>query len=67
MYQIVAYDCKNKPEIKCDIISALQKADVSIYSDSMQSLIIKDIQNSLKEIEKLSRYANKSVDRPGHL
>ena len=32
---------------------ALQKADVSIYADSMQSLVYKDIQNSLAEIEKL--------------
>ncbi len=42
---------KNKPELKCDIVSALQKADVSIYADSMQSLVYKDIQNSLAEIE----------------
>ncbi|MDE5910599.1 MAG: SufBD protein [Lachnospiraceae bacterium] len=44
---------KNKPELKCDIVSALQKANVSIYADSMQSLVYKDIQNSLAEIEKL--------------
>ena len=44
---------KNKPELKCDIVSALRKADVSIYADSMQSLVYKDIQNSLAEIEKL--------------
>lgn len=44
---------KNKPELKEDIVSALQKADVSIYPDSMQSLVYKDIQNSLVEIEKL--------------
>ena len=44
---------KNKPELKCDIVSALQKADISIYADSMQSLVYKDIQNSLTEIEKL--------------
>ncbi len=44
---------KNKPELKCDIVSALQKADISIYADSMQSLVYKDIQNSLAEIEKL--------------
>lgn len=42
---------KNKPELKCDIISALQKADVSIYADSMQSLVYKDIQKSLAEIQ----------------
>lgn len=43
---------KNKPELKDDIVSALQKADVSIYADSMQSLVYRDIQNSLAEIEK---------------
>lgn len=44
---------KNKPELKNDIVSALQKADISIYADSMQSLVYEDIQNSLAEIEKL--------------
>jgi len=44
---------KNKPELKEDIILALQKANASIYSDSMQSLVYKDIQKALKEIEKL--------------
>ncbi len=44
---------KNKPELKEDIVSALQKADVSIYPDSMQPLVYKDIQKSLAEIEKL--------------
>lgn len=43
---------KNKPELKDDIVSALKKADISIYADSMQSLVYKDIQNSLAEIEK---------------
>ncbi|MEY8428178.1 SufBD protein [Lachnospiraceae bacterium 46-15] len=44
---------KNKLELKYDIVSALQKADMSIYADSMQSLVYKDIQNSLAEIENL--------------
>ena len=44
---------KNKPELKSDIVSALKKADISIYADSMQPLVCKDIQNSLTEIEKL--------------
>jgi len=44
---------QNKPDLKDDIVSALQKADISIYADSMQSLVYKDIQNSLAEIEKL--------------
>ena len=44
---------KNKPELKSDIVSALKKADISIYAYSMQPLVCKDIQNSLAEIEKL--------------
>ncbi len=44
---------KNKPGLKEDIATALQKADISIYADSMQPLVYKDIQNSLAEIEKL--------------
>ncbi len=43
----------NKPELKEDIVSELQKAYISIYADSMQPLVYKDIQNSLTEIEKL--------------
>ena len=42
---------ENKPELKDDIVSALQKADTSIYADSMRSLVYKDIQNSLAEIQ----------------
>ncbi len=44
---------KNKPELKDDIVSALQKANVSFYAESMQPLVYKDIQKSLKDIEKL--------------
>lgn len=44
---------KHKPELKNDILSALHKANTSIYDDSMQPLVYKDIQNSLKEIQKL--------------
>lgn len=44
---------QNKPDLKYDIVSALQKSDITIYADSMQSLVYKDIQNSLAEIEKL--------------
>ena len=44
---------KNKPELRNDIISALHKANISIYDDSMQSLVYKDIQNALAEIQKL--------------
>ena len=44
---------ENKPELKKDILSALQKADISFYNGSMQPLVYKDIQKVLKEIQKL--------------
>ncbi len=44
---------KYKPELKEDIVSALRKADPSIYADSMQPLVYQDLQRSLKEIGKL--------------
>lgn len=44
---------KYKPELRIDIISALHKADISIYEDSMQPLVYKDIQKALKEIQKI--------------
>ena len=44
---------KDKPELRNDILSALHKANVCIYDDSMQPLVYKDIQKALKEIEKL--------------
>lgn len=44
---------KHKPELKEDILSALCKADTSVYDDSMRPLVDKDIQKSLKEIQKL--------------
>lgn len=44
---------KHKPELKNDIISALCRADISIYDDSMRPLVYKDIQNTLKEIQKM--------------
>ena len=42
-----------KPELKNDILSALHKAHISIYGDSMQSLVHKDIQKVLNEIQNL--------------
>lgn len=42
-----------KPELKNDILSVLHKADISVYNDSMQSLVYQDIQKTLKEIQKL--------------
>ena len=47
---------KHKPELKNDFLSALNKANISIYDYSMQPLVYKDIQNSLVEIEKLQIY-----------
>ena len=44
---------KYKPEWKNDILSALHKANISVYDDSMQPLVYKDIQRALKEIQKL--------------
>ena len=42
---------KHKPELKNDILSALNKANISIYDYSMQPLVYKDIQKALKEIK----------------
>ena len=42
-----------KPELKTDILSALYKANICVYDDSMQPLVYKDIQKALKEIQKL--------------
>ena len=39
-----------KPELKNDILSALYKANICVYDDSMQPLVYKDIQKVLKEI-----------------
>jgi len=44
---------KYKPELKNDILSSLHKADISVYDDSMQPLVYKDIQKASKEIQKL--------------
>ena len=41
----------SKPDFCLDIISALQKADISIYADSMRPLVAKDIQNSLQKVK----------------
>ena len=42
---------KYKPELKPDILSALHRANISMYADSMRPLVFRDIQNALKEIE----------------
>ncbi len=41
---------KHKPELKNDIVSALKKANISGYADSMRQLVCKDIQNAIAEI-----------------
>lgn len=41
---------KYKTELKIDIVTALQRANISIYADSMQTLVQKDIQQALEKI-----------------
>lgn len=41
----------SKPDLCSDIISALQKADILVYADSMRPLVAKDIQNALQKIK----------------
>ena len=43
----------HKPELRNDILSALHKANICIYDDSMQPLVYKDIQKALKKIQGL--------------
>lgn len=53
---------KYKPELKHDILSALHKADISVYDDSMQLLVYKDIQKALEEIQKYKK-GNRNLRR----
>lgn len=41
---------KNKPELRNDIVTALKKANISGYADSMRQLVYKDIQKAIAEI-----------------
>ena len=43
---------KYKPELREDILSALYKANVSFYPDSMQTLVWKGIQTARRKIQK---------------
>lgn len=43
---------KHKPELRNDIVTALKKANISGYADSMRQLVYKDIQKAFAEIEK---------------
>lgn len=42
---------RDKPKLHDVILSELQKADISIYTDRMMPLIYQDIQNTLTEIQ----------------
>lgn len=44
---------KYKPDLKEEIVAALYRANLSVYGDSMQPLLHKDVQKALKEIPKL--------------
>lgn len=44
---------KYKPDLKQDIENALHHANPARYKESMQSLVLKDIQKSLNDIRKL--------------
>jgi len=44
---------KYKPYLKNRVLNALHNADLSSYNENMGSLILKDIQKSIKEIEKV--------------
>ena len=41
-----------KPELRNRILSALEQADLSVYGESMQSLVSRDIQKVLNDIRK---------------
>lgn len=43
---------KHKPELRNDIVTALEKANISGYADSMRQLVYKDIQKAIAEIAK---------------
>lgn len=45
---------KDKPELRKDIVSALHRADITIYPASMRPLVYKDLQKALEEIEAFS-------------
>ena len=51
--QLLPIIAKHKPKLRDEILSALDSADLSLYKESMQALIFKDILKALKEIEGL--------------
>jgi len=44
---------KYKPDLRQDILNALYRANPTRYKESMQSLVLKDIQKCLNDIQKL--------------
>lgn len=42
---------RDKPELREDILSALCKADITVYKESMQGLVYQDLQKAWKEIQ----------------
>ena len=43
---------ENKPNLKENILKALNSAEVSRYPDSMRGLVLKDIQNAKREVKR---------------
>lgn len=50
----LAIIARYKTELRDDIVLALRNADISIYKESMQSLVYKDIRETIKSINSLS-------------
>ncbi|MDY3928397.1 MAG: SufBD protein [Clostridia bacterium] len=51
--QCIAYlpeIAKYKPDCREEILTALNRADISHYPDSMRSLVFKDIKNAIREV-----------------
>lgn len=46
---------RNKPELRGDILSALYKADITVYKESMQGLVYQDLQKAWKEIQEMGQ------------
>lgn len=42
-----------KPELAADILLTLQRADTAFYKESMRSLVNKDIQKAIADIQRL--------------
>ena len=48
--KVLPHLAKRKPELKQDIVRALHRADISIYTGSMQPLVYKNIRECLAKI-----------------